>query len=136
MAIKAEQWDSTGQLGYTSFGVVDVTFSEAAAATPADYAYVALVGTSAGVELFVNGASVASNSTATVLSRYVVGAGGAQPTGALVDGLVGAIDELVIYDRALSAGEVSDHYASVPEPGTMTLLSLGLLAVCRFRRGR
>ena len=57
MGVKAEQWNETGQLGYTVFGVVDVTFAESAAATPADYAHVALVGTAGGVELFVNGVS-------------------------------------------------------------------------------
>jgi hyaluronoglucosaminidase len=136
MAIKAEQWESTEKLGYTSFGVVDVTFADAAAVTPTDYAHVAFVGTSAGVELFINGASLGSDPTATVLSRHVLGAGAVRADGTLVDGLVGAIDELVIYDRALSAGEVSEHYASVPEPGTITLLSLGLLAICHLRRSR
>ncbi len=42
----------------------------------------------------------------------------------------GKIDELLIYNRALSAAEVSTLYtASVPEPTTGLLLGLGLLGV-------
>ena len=66
-ALKAEQWNDTGQLGYTLFGVVDVTFTGAAAATPADYAHVTFVGTGAGVELFVNGVSQGLDTITTPL---------------------------------------------------------------------
>ncbi|MCA9166910.1 MAG: hypothetical protein KDB23_04555 [Planctomycetales bacterium] len=131
MAVKADQWNKTGQMGYTVFGVVDVTL---AGATPTDFEHVVLVGTDAGVELFVNGASVASDATATFLSRHLLGAGAVRSTGALVDGLTGTIDEIVIYDRALSAAEISSHYASVPEPASATLLLVGSLAALRLRR--
>jgi hypothetical protein len=131
MAVKAEQWNKTGQLGYTLFGVVDVTLP---AATPTDYTHVALVGTGTGVELFVNGASQGSDPTATALSRYVLGAGAMRADGTLVDGLTGAIDELVIYDRALSAGDIAAHAAAVPEPASAVLSLLALLGLLGCRR--
>jgi hypothetical protein len=136
MGIKAEQWNETGQLGYTVFGVVDVTFADPAAATPTDYAHVALVGTGAGVELFVNGVSVGSDATTTELSRFVLGAGAVRADASALDGLTGAIDELVIYDRALSAGDLAAHYASVPEPSAIALALLGLLGLFGYRRRR
>jgi len=47
----------------------------------------------------------------------------------------GAIDDVRIYDRALSGTEVADLYA-LPEPATLSLLALGGLAVIRrHRRG-
>jgi hypothetical protein len=133
MGIKAEQWESTGQLGYTVFGVVDVTFTDAAAATPSDYAHVALVGTAAGVELFVNGVSAGSDVTATELSRHVLGAGAVRDDASALDGLTGAIDELVIYDRALSAGDIAAHHAAIPEPSAAILALLGLGSLLAFR---
>jgi hypothetical protein len=134
MAVKAEQWDMTGQLGYTRFGVVDVTFGGAGAATPAAYTHVALVGTGAGVELFVDGASQGSDATVTALSRYVLGAGAVRTNGTLVDGLTGAIDELVIYNRALSAGDIAAHAAAVPEPASTVLSLLALMGLLGCRR--
>ncbi len=135
-AVKAEQWNDTMSLGYTDFGVVDVTLP---VATPSRYTYIALVGTAAGVDAYVSGALVASDATTMPLSRDVIGGGrlNTDPV-ALVDQLDGMIDELVIYDRALSSGEIMDHFRNIPEPGSLTLLLLGgmgLLAVA-LRRTR
>jgi hypothetical protein len=116
MAIKAEQWDSTGVLGYTLFGVVDISFG---ADTPADFAHVVIVGSDAGVELYVEGEFIGFNATTTPLSRHVLAAGQENASGGLVDPLTGAIDELVIYDRALTAEEVEQHYAAILTPPSL-----------------
>ncbi len=50
----------------------------------------------------------------------------------------GLIDEAVIYDTALDGATIRQHYwegSGLPEPSTVTLLLLGLLALT-FRRGR
>jgi hypothetical protein len=136
MAIKAEQWNSTERMGYTLFGVADVTFTDAAAATPASFAHVVFVAQNTGVSLYVNGALAGTDSTVSPLSRWVIGAGALNPDGTTVDPLTGAIDELVIYNRALSPTEIAVHATAVPEPGVWSILTLGGLLVWRFRRNK
>jgi len=48
----------------------------------------------------------------------------------------GEIDEVLIYDRPLSATEIDEYYRSVPEPATMTLLLFGAGPLGLFRRRR
>ena len=51
------------------------------------------------------------------------------------DGLDGGVDEVAVYDYALTAGQVREHYlASIPEPATLSLLALGGVALVRRRR--
>lgn len=133
-AIKAEQWNETGQLGYTAFGVVDETFDDPAAATPSSYRHVALVGTDAGVSVYVNGSLADSEDTAIDLPRGVIGLSGFSDDDP-IDAFGGFIDDLVIYDRELSAAEVAAHAAAVPEPGSLVLLAAAAaLAIIRLRR--
>ena len=133
MAIKAEQWNETGQMGYTVFGVVDVTFTDSLAATPASFAHVVFVGQSSGVSLYVNGALAGSDATATPLARWALGTGAIRADNTLVDPLTGLIDEVVIYGRALSPAEISAHYSAIPEPTVLSLGLLGGLAVWGLR---
>ncbi|MCA9214281.1 MAG: hypothetical protein KDB27_14515 [Planctomycetales bacterium] len=83
--------------------------------------------------MFIDGTSVGADPVSTPLSRHVLGAGAVRADGSLVDGLTGAIDDLVIFDRALSAGEIASHAAAVPEPGTATVTLLALLFIGRRR---
>jgi hypothetical protein len=122
-AIKAEQWNETGNLGYTNFGVIDITLP---VPTPSEFAHVVFVQTAAGVELYVDGVAVASDATTMELSREVIGGGNLNDTGGLGDPLDGLIDELVIYDRPLSSDEIMDHFNSIVDrpvvvPGDVNL---------------
>jgi hypothetical protein len=48
----------------------------------------------------------------------------------------GSIDDLYIYDRALSPSEIQTIYSAVPEPSTALLLGIGLSALAATRRKR
>lgn len=139
MAIKAEQFSSSGQMGYTVFGVADVTFAGSAAATPSDFAHVVFVGQTTGVSLYVNGAPAGSSATSTPLARWALAAGSILADGTVTDPLTGMIDELVIYDRALSPTEIAAHFSAVPEPSSAlacALLLLGGAGAIRIIRRR
>lgn len=136
-AIKAEQWNETGQLGYTAFGVVDETFDDPAAATPTSYQHVAFVGSDSGVSVYVGGMLADSEDTVIDLPRGIIGLSGLNAEGDAIDPLGGFIDELVIYDRALSAAEIAAHAAAVPEPATLVLLAVAVasgMMIVRRRR--
>jgi hypothetical protein len=63
------------------------------------------------------------------LGRHYDGVGGA---GLFLDG---TIDDVALYNRALSQTEILDHYSSaVPEPSTLVLLVAGLLAYAWRKR--
>lgn len=136
MALKAEQWNDTGTIGYTNFGVVDVDLG---VPMPSELSHVVFVQTGAGVDLYVNGALAANDATTAVLGRQVIGAGRRNADLSIVDPLDGIIDELVAYDRALSADTIAAHYAAIPEPSSIVLAglaALGMLSVLgrRYRR--
>jgi len=82
----------------------------------------------------------ASGSLATNMTMWsaasmgvVIGSGYRDDTQALSDQFNGIIDEVRIYDHALSQGEIDNLL--IPEPGSLLLLGMGLLSlVFRVRR--
>ena len=73
---------------------------------------------------------------AAIGSRYNPFAGGWVGYGDGAYQFRGVIDDLYIYDRALSPTEVSTLYSVVPEPNTALLLGLGLSALAVRREKR
>jgi len=66
------------------------------------------------------------------LSRYHLGDPPAE------DAPFAVLDEIVIYDRALSPAEIRNHFEAIPEPSTLVLLCIGAVGLVAFalrRRG-
>ena len=92
--------------------------------------------------LYMNGAPVAAKTTGLPAVGVFAGTAplwiGRQFSAANNTSFEGLIDEVAIYDKALSDEQVLAHYeaATIPEPSSLTLSFLGALAVGRPRMKR
>jgi hypothetical protein len=98
-SLRLEQYSGTNKAGYTKSGVADYVFNYTA--PTGTWVHLTFVGTSSGVCLYVNGVFQESNSGGIDCPMGYIGksAGG--------DYLKGKLDEVKIYNRALSAGEIA-----------------------------
>jgi len=125
--LKLEQFPDTHQVGYTQSFVADYTFSPAVFAPLGRFVDLVYVKTASGMKLYMDGALVGSNSTPINLSRYQFGdTEGASP--------IAVVDEIVVYNRALSAAEIASHHASIPEPGSIVLAASAFALLAAGRR--
>lgn len=106
-SIKLEQYNATRQVGMTVFGVGDYNFGYA---TPLNtWTHLVLVGTSTGTSLYANGTLVGSLTNSMPLPRSYFGADFLTGTGVL-DYMSGTVDEVIIFNRALTTTEISTLY--------------------------
>lgn len=112
-AIKVEQYNDTAKVGYTEYSVEDYIFDYSV--TPKEWVHLAFVGTSSGVKLYANGLLIGEKSEEIKCPMNRIGAGNG------TDGILkGLLDDVKIYDRALSSDEVAE-LAGVEPPVTPTL---------------
>ncbi|MCA9150846.1 MAG: discoidin domain-containing protein, partial [Planctomycetales bacterium] len=99
-ALKLDQFNNSGQLGFTRFGVADYRFSPAATIPRNQFVQVTFVGNpQTGVQVYINGNLAGSNPNYMPLPRGTLGT-----TGTV--GINSSIDEVVLYNRALTAAEI------------------------------
>jgi len=93
-----------------------------------------------GMQLYLDGALVGQTTASGVFSGALDVAIGRIAVNNSARDFKGYLDEVAIYDHALSGADVARHYraAFVPEPGSLGLAALGLLALLgvAWRRGR
>jgi hypothetical protein len=136
-ALKLEQWDNTGQVGFTQFGAADLTFTPGVVAPLGQFIDLVYVNSGSGIKAYLNGALAGTSNSSISLSRYQIGD---DVSPALVtlgnESPFMLLDEVMIYDRALTAGEIATHSAAIPEPSTAVLSLLGMIAALAsgFRR--
>jgi GH25 family lysozyme M1 (1,4-beta-N-acetylmuramidase) len=107
-SVKLEQYNGTRQVGLTVFGVGDYNFGYS---TPAStWTHLVLIGTSTGTSLYANGSLVGSLTNSMPLPRNHFGGDYLTSTGTVLDYMLGSVDEVLIFNRALSTTEISTLY--------------------------
>jgi len=136
-SLRYEQWDNTGQLGFTRSGVADHTFTALEAASPTTDTHVAYRWTSDTntMDLFINGALVDTVANAEFDMPSGPGLLGNNEGGN--EGMVGTIHRVTTFDSALSEADISSHaiaFTGIPEPSSILLSSIAALALLRRKR--
>jgi len=131
-AIKLDQHNNTGRIGFTHYTVLDYLFDPAAVAEIGEWEYITITGNPvSGLTLFMDGVPVASSSVYIPLPRYNIGGGEVANM---------LLDEVILYDRILSHDEIQWHAVQggfdVPEPLSMVLLLTALPAAAMRARRR
>lgn len=119
--LKLEQFPDTGQVGYTESFAADHVFSPPVVASVGQFIALAYVKTSSGMRAYVNGELKGTNPSTINLSRYQFGDTERESPLAIVD-------EIVVYNRALSAQELNSHFQAIPEPNSMVVA--GAILAC------
>ncbi|MCJ8011495.1 family 20 glycosylhydrolase [Paenibacillus sp. KQZ6P-2] len=104
-AIKINQWNKTGKVGFTVYGVEDYVFNYSIPSN--QWTHLAFVGTSSGTSLYVNGVLKETNPNTMNCPMTSVGVEGQPGTGTKTSFFKGSLDELKIFNRALSASEIA-----------------------------
>jgi GH25 family lysozyme M1 (1,4-beta-N-acetylmuramidase) len=108
--LKLEQYNGTRQVGLTRFGAWDASFGYIVPA--GTWTHLSFVGTSAGTTLYVNGALQATLTNTLPLPRAYIGAGYVASNSKFVDYMLGSLDEILLFSRALSGSEIIAIYAA------------------------
>jgi hypothetical protein len=94
----------------------------------------------AGSYIYLNGVLVGSNTANVPAAQFLstananIGTRGVAPTNDSTSGLTGLVDDVRIYNEALSPAAVQALYTSVPEPTSLGLLCVAGLLLGRRRR--
>ncbi|REK06686.1 MAG: PEP-CTERM sorting domain-containing protein [Planctomycetota bacterium] len=119
--LKLEQYPNTGQVGYTQSFVADHVFSPGYTTPLDEFVHLVYVKTATEMKLYADGVLKGTNASTISLPRYQFG-------DAMAESPLAVVDEIVVYDRALSPGEIAGHFNAIPEPSTLILAASGLAA--------
>ena len=128
VAIKLEQKGTTNEVGFTRFGTADHSFGYVAPLN--SWVYLTFVGDASSTKLYVNGALEDEVAQGIDLPLHYIGViNNTQPGTGRGDYLQADLDEVRVYDRALSATQV-DALSGSQRAVTMTIstTTLGVLA--------
>ncbi len=111
--LKIDQWDNTGRVGFTEYGVEDYAFAYSA---PIDeWVQLTFVSDDRGTSLYVNGEFVETNSARINGPAARIGAntGDDMRSRGLFNGV---LDELKIFERSLTDEEIAALYTEPDQP--------------------
>lgn len=136
--LKFEQWPDSGTYGATAFGVADYD-SGIAHLVNVDHQIV-FVADGTNTSIYLNGALAGSIAGFSPALSGLTGIAQAynHSNGTTIDPLDGTILGVAVYDSALAAGEIRDHYNAfaIPEPSAVILGGLAMAFVALVRRRR
>ena len=120
-ALKLEQYNTTRDLGITKSGVADYLFSPAYSVPLSTWTHLAIAYNGSQVSLYTNGALASSQLSSNgvivpppsnlPLPRAYIGADYLKNPGT-TDYMLGNLDEVQVFNRALSASEINSIYAA------------------------
>ncbi|MDB6058159.1 MAG: hypothetical protein JWO95_2003 [Verrucomicrobiales bacterium] len=103
-SLKLEQNRNTSKVGFTQFGIKDYSFNYICPVN--EWTHLAWVSTTTNTSLYVNGAFQETITNTINLPRGQIGA----DFGGTIDHVLGTIDELMLFNRDLSATEIQSIY--------------------------
>lgn len=109
-SIKLEQYNGTRQVGITHYGVGDYNFGYTVQA--GTWVHLALVGTGSQTLLYANGTLQGTIAQNVPLPRSYIGVGYLASSSLFTDYMLGAVDELALFTRALSTAEIAAIHAA------------------------
>lgn len=103
--LKLEQYNGTHQVGFTTFGVADYNFGYTVPQNA--WTHLAFVASGTQMQLYANGSLVGTITTNIPLPRGYIGVGYANSSAKFVDYMLGNLDEIMLFNRALSVSEIN-----------------------------
>ena len=111
-SLKLEQYIGTHKVGLSVLGVGDYLFSPAYTVPAGVWTHLTFVGTSSGTTLYVNGVSEGSLANSIPLPRYYIGAAYISSSSKYVDFMLGSLDEIMTFNKALTAPQINAIYSA------------------------
>ncbi len=112
-SLKLEQYtnaNSLRQVGLSVLSVGDYVFAPAYTVPANTWTHLAFVGTSSGTSFYANGVLKGTLTNSIPLPRKYIGAAYITSSAKYVDFMLGGMDDLMTFNRALSTAEISSIY--------------------------
>ena len=124
--LRYEQWNDTGQLGFTQLGVADYLFNPLVL-SPTEPTHVTYVWDGDGrMDLYLDGTLAGQNTSATNAFEMPSGNGFLGNNAANSEGMVGSIHRVTVYDVALDPAVIlrhADAYNDVTHPPAINVFA-------------
>jgi hypothetical protein len=108
--LKLEQYNATRKVGITQIGVGDYLYNYSAPA--GTWVHLTFVGTGTGTVLYANAVLQGTLPNNIPLPRAYLGAGYVSVHSKVIDFMLGSLDEVMFFNRALSPSEINGIYSA------------------------